>query len=166
MNCLSCGMYPEKTFSLWLLAPYLVTINAIPTTFVLIIPSLITYPNPIWILVSTPIASTATFHGPVILWNSRRNHHLHCMTLGKSWSWMTFLICWPNSDLPLILFIQIFAFFIHLRFKYFRQLRCGKWIYQLIVGIFSFFSSFLLATTMPTTFKFDTNPGTMPKYLS
>lgn len=110
LNCLSCSLHPEAPLSLQLLAPYLVLVNAISTTFVLTIPSLTTYPNPLWLLLSAPIASTATFHGVVILWNSRTNHHLHCVTLGKLWTLMIFyVICWPNIDPCLILFIEIFS---------------------------------------------------------
>lgn len=110
LNCLSCSLHPEVPLSHQLLAPYLVLVNAIPTTFVLTISSLATYPNLFWLLLSAPIASTATFHGLAILWDSRTNHHLHCVTLGKSLTLMIFcFICWPNIDPCLILFIEIFS---------------------------------------------------------
>lgn len=109
LNYLSCSLHPEVPLSLQLLAPYLVLVNAIPTTFMLTIPSLTTYPNSLWPLLSAPIASTVTFHSLVILWDSRTNHHLHCVTLGKSWTLMLFcFICWPNIDPCFILFIEIF----------------------------------------------------------
>lgn len=67
LNCLFCHLHPEVPLSLQLLAPYLVLVNAIPTTFVLTISSLTTYPNPFTLLLSAPIPSTATSHGLVIL---------------------------------------------------------------------------------------------------
>lgn len=39
-------MYPAESFPLWLLVSCLVRIDAVTTTFLLNIPSLITYPNP------------------------------------------------------------------------------------------------------------------------